>query len=544
MDNLKLNQLYTKYTHKEISAALVLTYLNKKHLDYSSSKIICDFIKDSYLSQDILSDVSTINTNSIFDLSSYFEVLVDSKTQEQHGAWFTPPSIVKQMVQTANPSFLDKILDPCVGCGAFTIGLLDHFESLSKNIKDTLKENIYAFDLQEESLFRAKTLISIYALEKSVILSYDDFNFKCANTLLVNWKKEFSVDFNLVIGNPPYISSERGEFQALLPTYKKYFNTIYKVYDTFGLFIEKSFTELPSNSKICFITPTTLYVNDSFVKLRELILQHKIHFISDLGDKVFDNAVVPTGFYVFEKNGTINNTTVLFKNTKNTISQNLLCNKNKIFNLSQNNIISSFLDSISNIKHDKLSTLVTIREALKTGNDKVCIQKTQSKDFNTPLLKGKHINRFKINDSNYINLNTAKNIREITLTGLLNPHKLLIRRVSNEIICAYDKSSTLAVHTLYFAILKDIYKSYPNLLLVLELILNSPLYTDIYLHLCPLKGDLFPEIRIGALNDLPIPNISTLINHQEDILNFRDEYINNTKSNLELNLFIQKLFTI
>ena len=44
--------------------------------------------------------------------------------------------------------------------------------------------------------------------------------------------------FDLIIGNPPYLSLEKGFLKNEIEDYKKEFATIFKVYDIFGIFIE------------------------------------------------------------------------------------------------------------------------------------------------------------------------------------------------------------------------------------------------------------------------------------------------------------------
>jgi len=230
-----------------------------------------------------------------------------------------------------------KILDPACGSGAFLIQALDYliqehketdelmYQLTGESIKyfDTdktiLEKNIYGVDINEESIEIAKLSLWLHTTKKERKLSDLSNNLKCGNSLIDNeeyagekafdWKKQFpeimqNDGFDIVIGNPPYVSANNMSFQD-----REYFNKIsdYKTlkgkWDLFIPFVEKSLSLLKQNSLLSFIIPYN-FLNQLYAKdLRKYILDNcKIQSIADLHEiRVFEGATIPTCIIVLQK---------------------------------------------------------------------------------------------------------------------------------------------------------------------------------------------------------------------------------------------------
>jgi len=103
------------------------------------------------------------------------------------------------------------------------------------------------------------------------------------------------VGFDLVIGNPPYISApamNANERQAIINT--RHFTTLYQKWDLYVPFIELGLQLLVKNGIFTMIVPYPLTNQIYARKIRELIInKHNLIQIADLnGKKIFESAAV------------------------------------------------------------------------------------------------------------------------------------------------------------------------------------------------------------------------------------------------------------
>jgi len=235
-----------------------------------------------------------------------------------------------------------KIIDPACGSGAFlnqTLEFLINEHKLIDNFvaeltgeklrvfdtdKQILENNIYGVDINDESVEIAKLSLWLRTAKKGRILSNLTNNIKCGNSLIDNhlfagekafkWNDEFKEimdkgGFDVVLGNPPYVSANNMPFLD-----REYFNkkseykTLKGKWDLYIPFIEKSIVLLKKQGLLSVVIPYN-FLNQPYAEpLRKHILENcRIHSIADLHQvKVFESATVPSCIIVIEKNITDN----------------------------------------------------------------------------------------------------------------------------------------------------------------------------------------------------------------------------------------------
>ncbi len=223
-----------------------------------------------------------------------------------------------------------KILDPCVGGGAFITSLIqkiykiftqyyelndceDSKEIVTK-ICNFITENIFFADLNKYSIEITKirikcALITLFSRNYSHVIDTITFNSYLGNTL-TKFGKDFPSKFHIIFGNPPYISSDnikKSITQNTLNKLKENYSSVIKKGskpDLYFYFMKRAVDHLEKNGCLSFIIPNRVLSNDYATKLRYfLLLQCHIQLIIDFNPKiqVFPGANVHPCIFIIKK---------------------------------------------------------------------------------------------------------------------------------------------------------------------------------------------------------------------------------------------------
>ena len=399
-------------------------------------------------------------------------------------------------------------------------------------------------------------LVKQQLIEQHIYIDFEDLDLS-ANSQFFLWHTWFhdvfsrpsKEGFDIVIGNPPYgailSNTEKRLYRRIYP------ETQFKI-DTYSLFILLSLNLLRENGLCYMIIPNTLLDNYYEEEVRKALLNNYIYEINDLSDKVFDTAVVHSMIFAFGRER--RNEYKVRVSTSNTLGAiDTMIPKTYFFNQPQFTLsIRSYEanDLMMKLRKNsiRLCEVLDIRQAIKSGNDKLYITKSKGTEGNYhPILRGKDIKRYSLTDP-HLYLLYGKHLACPRSKEIFEQPKILIREAGAEITATYDDNNYYIMSSLYNAILRD--QSF-SLKYLLGLI-NSRLFQYIMYKLTfeKTKG-AFTKAKIFHYYELPIKACNQA--EQQKIIDIVDEILSIKKStpssNVEslekcLNDMIYKLYDL
>ena len=407
---------------------------------------------------------------------------------------------------------------------------------------------------------------------KNKFLSWHPFENK--STDFFDSEIQFGIkEFDIVIGNPPYIDSE-AIVKLFGKEFRKKISTIYKNakgnWDLYIPFFEIGFNLLKYNGVLTYITPDKWISKDFGYSLRKNLLKY-LYLLTNSGRNVFKSSKVDSIISIFI-NKTYNNFNVYdFKNSKN--KPIYICEVDKLLIIEPyklDYLFSKYKDLLSKIENnnDKLSNYGICENACATSDAyklKPLLKeyKTDNKEFyyfiNTGTID-KYINKWGKKEATYLGnkylkpiINKDKFIKYFTLKSgkyskyinLTNKPKLIIKGL-NLLDCCLDKEgNTVAGKTTLVITSKTIDK-----LKLLMAIINNPLIVFYFKQKYPSSSyNQGITFKTDMLNNLPIPNIN--INIENKIISLVEKIIKNKKAGYdtepeeaEIDKIVYKLYNL
>ncbi len=264
----------------------------------------------------------------------------DPELRKELGVWYTPPEIVKYMVERVDsvlrtelniPSGIADprvyLLDPCCGTGTFLIEALQVIVKslraqgsdalLAQDVKKAALERIFGFEILPASFVIAHLQLGLFL--QGIGASLSDSNAERASIFLTNaltgWEPAEASKANLqfheleeerhaagivkqekpilvIIGNPPYnafAGVSPKEEKGLVEPYKSGLSEVWGVkkfnlddlYIRFFRLAEKRIGEMTGKGLVCYISNHSWLSDTSFVVLREHLLGSFDRFLID-----------------------------------------------------------------------------------------------------------------------------------------------------------------------------------------------------------------------------------------------------------------------
>mgnify|MGYP001794511690 CR=1 FL=1 len=445
------------------------------------------------------------------------------------------------------------ICDPACGSGAFLNQALEYlinehayidglnaqlfgasivFQDVSNHV---LENNIFGVDINEESVEIAKLSLWLRTAQRGRKLTTLNNNIKCGNSLIdeptiagekaFNWQNEFpdvfkNGGFDVVVGNPPYVSSKEENFSDVVKAFltNNYNTAIYQI-DLYILFLEKSIS-LHNSKGICsFIVPNA-WLNNLFLKdVRTYMLKNTFFYeIVSMPPNTFADANVDTIIVSIGSKRELQTKLVSCKNSDffelGKVSQNQWLNdENNIINVYATNEVTSILEKIKS-QSVTLSSFTEIARGVgvyhkRVGHTKELIakdpyqSKTKKDDTFVAYLRGKNVNPWSINWNNDSYISYGNWLAEPREPKYFEGERIVLRQIpSSRLIATYINKKFITDQSVFIArFLNNSNEFEPKSILSL---ITSKLFSFYFRFYYSEFDDLFPKVKLQHFKDLPI----------------------------------------
>jgi hypothetical protein len=321
-----------------------------------------------------------------------------------------------------------------------------------------------------------------------------------------DWQVEFAEvflgsGFDVVLANPPYLSTKHGFGKGNKVNLSRSYRTARGQFDAYGLFVERAFSLMAKGGCYAYIIPSPVLTNDNMLPVREIMQEHRLLSIARPG-RVFEasvESIVIVGQKAMSGDRAVSifgESTFLGRAQPQPKRMQDLITPANAWNISAP--VSRLEKALLSRKVTAFGDLFDIVRGVECGKHDASISRNPKPDT-FYLLRGEDVSRFAIRFGGYhIRRDADKKYKPLSL---YEPPKLLIRRVSNNLVAAVDQVGYHVLNTIYVA------KPKPRLSLPLEYVcalLNSNVMNE-YFHRVYVNDDkLFPYIRKKQIESLPV----------------------------------------
>ena len=405
--------------------------------------ILLDYIKGGHTFKGINSNI----------IGFVYEHISSEISKKKKGMFYTPPSIVKHMIDILHVDFSTKhkVLDPACGSGFFLSAWYDEILSTVNSNSAECRLKLHQFILTNQLFGMDKDPMAVLISKLILHLKNPIFtpihNFFCQDALLDQIDQSLQSSFDYIIGNPPYIGHKMIDKNISSILKKQYGDVFYDKGDLSYCFFPLGVSLLKEEGQLIYISSRYFIESPSGKGLRKYISSNtRINKIVDFnGNRLIKGAKVDLVIHLSKRISEKNSMEVykLKEDLKvKDYSEIFQSDSYKGFFMPQSNLREDGWILAEKIAHDILKkindkTTIALEEicdsfqGIITGCDKAFVlddgdKELFDKELLVPWIKNKNIQKYEITDSKKYLLYTdyIKDIRKYSKAEeYLNPFK-------------------------------------------------------------------------------------------------------------------------
>jgi hypothetical protein len=221
------------------------------------------------------------------------------RVRRVQGAFYTPRPIVRAIVARCVES--GRVLDPAVGVGYF---LLEAGERLSgrQRRSSIVERSLFGIDINPAAVELARCLVWLWAagegstrasaaaIREHIVVG-DGLGLDACESPLTG------LTFDAVIGNPPFVDSERLTIDrpGLREAARARFRAAVGNWDLSMLFVERAIELCAAGGRVGMVLPWRALASDSVAGLSTVVLEHRLESVHDwsASPEAFQGTAVP-----------------------------------------------------------------------------------------------------------------------------------------------------------------------------------------------------------------------------------------------------------
>lgn len=470
----------------------------------ASNPLISKFLDDC--GYDVIEDLSVHDypQDESDLLGLIYQCLLQEGVKNAQGSYYTPKSVVRDMVDDIKLTSANKVLDPC--CGSLVYLL---------NIPNIKPENIFATDIDPIAVMIAKFNYFLrFPKAKVVNIFNDDF--------LSSNRKDLDLKFDYIVTNPPWGASATNT--------KNYPEIISG--ETFSCFLVEAHKRLKKSGQLRFLLPESILNVKTHRDIRHYLLTKAdlvaIKMYADLFSGVTTKYVALTANY----SGNSSEVEIDVANRSWGVEKAVYSNNpNYIFRLSDSTDESIIEKVLEQKRYDLSESIWAL--GIVTGSNKEKLHLEAKKDLEK-IYTGKEIAPYTLKPSKYYINYDRSQLQQVAKDEIYRAKpKLVYKFISKKLVFAVDESASLFLNSANILV-----PNVPNMSVKsVSAFLNSELYQYLYMK-------LFREIKIlkGNLLQLPFPEIDSKTDRV--ISNMVDDVILGKTDDKKLQDFIYNYYKI